>query len=408
MKRRVVAFVLSAALPASAHGQDGDAFRPYMTIRAGGAVYDNDGGIPGLELTNPSQFPFPHVSVGANINRYLGAEIAIDYAETHLGVAGVTSRVGEYASWSVLPQLRLRYPMLQDRLVPYMVGGVGVGIGGFNDRNALHQNIDISGAPDATMIGAVGAGLEYFLGPNVALGVEAKHVFGFETDIRFQGQTHALDQSQTLISGGFRVFLDDAGAPPRDATPAGGGDVDGLRGFVAFRTGIAFLPNADDNSTVKIDSVTRAHYGASAGVNLDRHWGVEVAWDYWEPELTAPGVGAVSEYALWTYLLQLRYRYPVLGDRVVPYALAGGGLGVAQVNDRRVPFETFRLAGDTHMTPIGAVGTGIEYYFNSNVAIGLESRYVFGFQNDVHVGTQSGTLANDSILVQASLRILFP
>jgi opacity protein-like surface antigen len=60
------------------------------------------------------------------------------------------------------------------------------------------------------------------------------------------------------------------------------------------------------------------------------------------------------------------------------------------------------------MTPIGAVGAGIEYYFNSNVAIGLESRYVFGFQNDVHVGTQSGTLANDSILVQASLRILFP
>jgi len=395
-------------LPSSARGQDGDGFRPYLTIRAGGAIYDGDGGVPGLELRSPSQFPFPHAAIGANFNKYIGAEVAIDFVETNIEIPGLTSRVGEYASWTVLPQVRLRYPLLDDRLVPYAVGGVGFGIGGFNDRNALHRNVDISGGPDATVIGAIGGGIEYFIGRNTAIGVEAKHVFGFDTDISFQGQTRSLDQSMTLFSAGFRVFLDDPGHAASTASAAPAGDIDAFRWYVAFRTGIGFLPNADDNAAIKTDTVTRAHYGASAGANFNRHWGAEIAWDYWEPELTAPGFGAVSEYALWTYLVQFRYRYPIANDRIVPYALAGGGLGVSQINDRRIPFEEFRLAGETHQTPIGVAGAGIEYFFNSNVAIGLEARYVFGFETDLTIGTQKSTLNNDSLLLEASLRILFP
>jgi hypothetical protein len=33
-----------------------------------------------------------------------------------------------------VPQLRLRYPFLDDRLVPYLVAGAGIAFTDFNDR----------------------------------------------------------------------------------------------------------------------------------------------------------------------------------------------------------------------------------------------------------------------------------
>jgi opacity protein-like surface antigen len=104
----------------------------------------------------------------------------------------------------------------------------------------------------------------------------------------------------------------------------------------------------------------------------------------------------------------VRYRFQVGNGRIVPYALAGGGLGWAQINDRRVTSDVYPLVNETHTSVVGSVGGGIEYMLNRNAAIGVESRYIFGFKNDVVVGGTKGTLDNSSLLVLAQLRLLFP
>jgi opacity protein-like surface antigen len=383
-------------------GADSGAVRPYLGLRLDRAIYDNPDSNVG-ELKNPSE-AMGGLTFGYNLGPHWGAELAVDFVEADLKIPGLTNRIGEYGTWTIIPQVRYRWPVRNGTIVPYVVGGAGIGIGELNDRDALRSNVPFGGSSDITPVGALGIGVEAFVNRNIALGVEAKHIFGLRTDVSFQGQNHRLNADQTLLSASMRVFLDEPA--PSEATMRDARQ--GNRFYAQLRTGGALLPGADDFSALTIQSPERVYFGFGVGVNLTENWGIEAGGDYWEPELRAPGFGEVGEYALWTVLAHARYRYPLGDGRVVPYALAGGGIGWSQSNDRRLPADVYPLVQETHASVVGSVGAGIEYMFNRSVALGVEGRYLFNFDNSVTIGNTKGRLDNDTLLFLAQIRVFFP
>src|SRR5690606_11567637 len=114
---------------------------------------------------------------------------------------------------------------------------------------------------------------------------------------------------------------------------------------------------------------TRAHdiIGGVAGVNLTRHLGFEVAVDSYERK-----VGDLSELSVIGISPQLRLRFPLWHDRLVPYAIAGIGMVVTQPNDARAAVHWTR--GKTQLFAAGTLGLGLEYFIHDNIAVGIEGR----------------------------------
>ena len=106
----LVIFVVVLAAPAWA--QDDDRTRYYLGLRGHGSN------------------PFTEVhdllgaSVGVNVNRYWGFELAAEGFERRLRLDG--KALGEYLLLPLVPQVRVRYPLLGGRLTPYALAGVGV------------------------------------------------------------------------------------------------------------------------------------------------------------------------------------------------------------------------------------------------------------------------------------------
>ena len=76
--------------------------------------------------------------------RHLGVELAADGFEINLRRPGLGT-VGEYAMYGLVPQVRVRYPVLDNRLVPYLVAGVGAGYAETNDIKASAGNVEVQG-----------------------------------------------------------------------------------------------------------------------------------------------------------------------------------------------------------------------------------------------------------------------
>ncbi len=345
------------------------------------------------------------MAFGANLNRHWGVELAVDYTETTIAPPGFTDSIGDYSIWTLIPQVRYRYPLLDEKLVPYVVVGAGVGIGEFNDRDPDFDRSLFVGGLDTSPVAAAGVGLEYFVANNIALGVEAKHVFLFATDVSVAGRQTELDLDSTFVSAGMRLFFDE----PTEGRKAGAsrsraGDSDELRGYIAFRTGSAFYTG----SAGLLESPALIDFGAAVGVNINRHWGVEISGELFETNLSAPGVGEIAEYSVATVLAHLRYRYPILNGRLVPYVLAGGGIAISEINDARQTFASVPLVEENSTKVIGSIGAGVEYFLSDNIAFGIESRHLFGIENDFSIGGERTTVDADAVLLSASLRILFP
>ena len=155
-------------------------------------------------------------SLGANFNRYLGAELSADVFERRINIDSFAS-VGEYGITALVPQIRLRYPLFDGRLTPYFVAGAGVAFGEFNDRKAgtFGKSVDA----DRTMpVGTVGGGIEYFIADSVAVGVEVKYLFAGNQDIRIDGVSYSNPIDSLFASFGLRLFYPERPtAPPLEA-----------------------------------------------------------------------------------------------------------------------------------------------------------------------------------------------
>ena len=53
--------------------------------------------------------------------------------------------IGEFAMYTGMPTLRGRYPVLDGRLTPYALAGLGFGYTEFNDRKQPGFGVDVGG-----------------------------------------------------------------------------------------------------------------------------------------------------------------------------------------------------------------------------------------------------------------------
>ena len=131
--------------------EDSDQFRTYIDWRVG--EFAPVWGV--LDLRG--------ISYGANFNRNWGGELALDFWQLNLEGPQGEEAIGEMAMWNLMPQLRFRVPLWNDRLVPYAVVGAGAVWSQFNDRTKDGTKYQIGNEEGWTFSVAGGVGVDFFL-----------------------------------------------------------------------------------------------------------------------------------------------------------------------------------------------------------------------------------------------------
>lgn len=380
--------------------------RPYFQLRLGQSVFTDPDSVPQAQLESPSIQPAFGATLGADIGRYFGVEFAGDYVKTALHHPD-DSLIGDYSTLSLLGQARLRYPLWNDRLVPYLFAGGGIGFGEFSGREDFDARI---GGSDWAPLGVAGAGTEYFVADNVALGLEAKYQFLFRPELDVNSSHPTLTADSFGLMASLRVYLDSLAqmSQPKGTPSTIARDSEALRGYLALRAGSGFFTDPKADSAVGLDDTSGLLGAVAVGMNFNRYLGAELAAEYTRAQLTAPVVGDVAGYPLWTILAQARLRYPVWDDRVTPYVVVGGGVGFGELGDRDTPFTRSGVGGDTKMSPVVAVGAGFEYFLEDNLAIGIEAKHSFLFDTEVEVNGRPADLRPDLVSITAGIRLFFP
>ena len=192
---RLLSWVLFLVVlaPVESQGEDSDQLRYYLGIRFG--------------ESNPATNAHDVVgfSLGANFNRYVGLELSGDFYELFVDTPAFGD-VGELGVLALVPQIRLRYPLLQDRLTPYFIAGAGVALTQFNDLKPPGFGLSISAGDTAKPIGTIGVGLEYFFADNIALGFEGKYLIASDQTVTIQGTPQQLAMDTAIATVALRMF----------------------------------------------------------------------------------------------------------------------------------------------------------------------------------------------------------
>lgn len=147
-------------------------------------------------------------SIGATIGRYVSVDLTADGYESKLTLPGFGG-IGEYAVFPFTVQPRFRYPLLDGRLEPYVLAGIGAEYAEIND---IPDNADVLHikARDIALVGDFGAGIEYFVMSSVSLGVETKYLISRGHTLRIGNEPSRQGNWDSLfLSIGIRVFLFD-------------------------------------------------------------------------------------------------------------------------------------------------------------------------------------------------------
>jgi opacity protein-like surface antigen len=389
------ALLILALSAAPAWAQDSDESRSYLHLRGHGS----------------SPFTDIHdllgASVGMNFNRYWGVELAVDGFERRLRVNGNNGdALGEYLVVPLVPQVRLRYPLLDGRLTPYVLGGVGAALTEFNDRKRPGFGVSVD-TPGSTVVGVVGGGFEYFLADNLAAGVEIKYLIAAEQTVRINGVARSEDLDSLYSAFGLRLFFPERKPAPRVDAP------DGIpaRFYIGAQLGFAMLTDSDSMPGIELDpepaALGPANYfiGGVVGVDIGRYFGVELMGGGYEVRVHVPGRGSVGEEAVYAIIPQLRARYPVLDGRLVPYAIAGVGAGYTEFNDRKPRGLGFDIDA-TSWGVAATVGAGLEYFIASNIGAALEARYLTSRGHTIKIADGRTESAHvDAMLLTVGLRV---
>ncbi|MBM3486935.1 MAG: porin family protein [Alphaproteobacteria bacterium] len=409
MRNLVRAPAVTAVLgaPVAAAAQDA-AIRPYFHLHFGRAWYTDTNVAPGVGLKSPTDEQVTGGALGFDYGRFLSLEAVVDFVETQLQSKPGTGKIAEYAAWTAMAQARLRYPLMNDRLVPYFLLGVGWGSGELNDRNVLHTGARVDGSLSSSFVGAVGGGIEYFLTNHIAFGIEGKHLFAFEPEIAVNRQPVDISLDSYYLTGGFWVYFDRAGGlMSAPASTAARADRDRGRWYVGLRGGTMVLPDNKSLPGVELLSPTDFAFGASIGYNINRHWGVEFAGEYSETNIEEGSLGVTAEYSFWTLLALLRYRYPVLDGRLVPYVLAGAGIGQGEFSDRTVPAGLSSLAGERDTKFVGSFGLGTDWFVSDKVALTAELKHTRPLKTDATVNGRDGSVKINPISLMIGVRVFW-
>ena len=373
LSARAVLLVSLVVGVTTARAEDADYFRTYLHWRS----YEADT-IWGVDDANG-------VSLGANLSRHWGVELALDSFQLPLKDS-LDRTVAEQTSISLVPQVRWRQPFLRDRLVPYLIAGGGTSFLQFNDRKSHGFNVDIDAEAWKWAL-TFGAGIEYFLDDEIAFGFEGKQVWIDPLDTRIGGQEDSFDMSSFMLSFGLRMYFcenqvralaDDRSAP----TPS--------RFYFGMRAGGRTMLDDNWGGGVKLvplaqsDSIgLNKHWGATFGVNLERNWSFEFALDGGETGIKVDDRYNIGEYSQTGIMPQIRYRWPITNGRWVPYALAGGGILYAEFNDAKPQSVLFPGVDPKGFHPVVRFGGGCEYFFTRNFSMGAEANYQYTWDQEI-------------------------
>lgn len=416
--RNLSFITLFSVMVASVEAWAGDSvdIRPYLQPRFGIEnsfhYYTQPNAVPGASLDSPSEEPHIGATLGVDLGRYWGIELAGDYVKTNL-VEASGKKAGDYAVTTLLGQLRFRYPLLQNKLVPYLLAGGGIGYGEFSGREDFSFN---GGGSDTVPLGVIGGGAEYFVSQNIALGIEAKYYFDFHPKIRL---SEAEERQKLTLDGvgvtmNMRVYLDQLAtgryAQLAELEPPAR-DSDAMRGYFSLRGGVAFLTDTDAVPGATFDSTSGPLADVSIGMNFNKHWGAELAFDYARTQLRSPTVGKITGYPIWTFAALARFRYPLLNDKLSPYILAGPGIGFGEIGDLDQPSSVTGFTGsggNQNRSIVAVFGAGVDYFIGHNVTFNIEVKRVVFFDTTVKLNGQPKTLSPEFVSLVAGIRVFFP
>lgn len=343
------------------YAEDADRLRPYLRFSSGDI--------------EPLWGVDDHWSlgVGLNFNRYVGAELAFDY---YLKDWGRPETIGEASSYHLLPELRLRYPLFKDRLVPYLIAGAGPSwIQGKDVKSSgFNQAVSLEGYSVSI---AAGAGVEYFIADNVTFDLEGRYLWVNPIDATVNGRSQSVDLSAALFTFGLRVYFDENN--PRLLVTQEPEPVSRL--YFGVRAGADFLTDGRWVSGVRLrpeqaawGDVASQTGGLLLGTDLGRNFGIEIAGDHINHSIDVDGLGPVAEYGQGWVLANLRLRLPI--GRWVPYFYAGAGVTYAEIKDYKPVSAGLTLESDS-FHPAMNVGAGVEYFVTRNFALNADARWAY-------------------------------
>jgi len=382
----VVVALLTAAV--AAYGQDSDQRRVYLGLRY-------EASPPGVTKARD----VGGVSLGMNLDANVGFELALDSWELKVG------DVAELSVLGILPQVRLRYPLWDDCLVPYFLAGVGMAVTQGNDGRAP---VDWRGTKtEVHVMGAVGGGLEYYLASNLAFGVEGKYLPSGNVAYRSTDESGRIDVSSGLLTIGLRVLYPELGAAPVPGAAA----EKKARFYLSVRSGGAYSVAGrvfeglrDEPEQSLFGSDLSVSFGASLGVDFGSYYGFELSLDNYELKLSdAHGVG-LGEYAVFSVGFQPRLRYLIREWNLQPYLSAGVGGEFAEFNDRTAVTKLEEVDAKD-VTVVGSFAAGVDYMLMSNFAIGVELKYIISRGHTFRIEDgpkRSGDL--DALLLSVGVR----
>ena len=317
--------------------------------------------------------------------------------------------LGEFGVVALVPQLRLRYPFLGDRLVPYLVAGIGVAFTDFNDRKPVVPRVSIDDAEQTRLVGTVGAGIEYYFADNLAVGVEVKYLAAGDTTLRIDGARESQQVASLFTTLGLRLLVPEHRPQP----PVALGEPAPRRLYLGVRAGAAISTDTDAFSNVDIRPEPPAYFGTgnqfwgvALGMDFGRYLGVELAAEGYEAVLATSALGSLTEVAVYSIVPQLRLRYPLLDGRLVPYAIGGVGASYVEKNDTKQPGMDLDIETSTWGLA-AAVGAGVEYFVASNIALGLEARYLTSRGHTIQInGGPEASGHYDAVTVALTLRVV--
>jgi opacity protein-like surface antigen len=343
-------------------------------------------------------------SFGADLSRHVGVELALDAYEKNFEPFGF--KQGEQSLISLVPQVRLRLPLAQDRIVPYVVAGAGIGWYDFNDPTEAGYGWSFDAQGTKFVISA-GLGIDLFLNEHVAFNLEGKYIWLDDIDVRGTPpgggptQTGTLNMSDFVGTFGLRAYVDNTqGLPLLDA-------VEKPPVRIYFIAGFGGGWNVDANWVpgVKLiqESASLGSVGQSIelgfGANFGRHWSFEIPVDYHESAIYFDNVqgitGNVGEFATYSAIPVLRFRYPSRNGNWVPFLMAGAGGMYYELNDKSDVISGFNV-GSKGIAFAFSAGAGVEYHFNPDVSIFGQAKYIQSFGNEIEIqglGEQSGDLS---------------
>ncbi|MBA4147009.1 MAG: outer membrane beta-barrel protein [Verrucomicrobia bacterium] len=369
--KRLFVFCVVGLVAFQARAYDSEIFRPYLHFRS--AEFNTVWGVN-------DGWGF---ALGANLNRHFGIELAIDTYE-HSLYEDVLDGIGEEAVFSLVPQMRLRYPFANDRWTVYGLFGLGPGFLQFNDRkgNAFGAEIEADGV---RLVTAVGVGLEYFVADNVTFNLEGKYMWIQDLEGSVDGRRYDIDMSAPLLTMGVRAYFIENHKRPLLLEESAIRN----RFYFGVRYGGSVLLDDQWAEGVSLSPEVSANFSRindfgsmTLGVDVGRDWGIELSGDFTEYTLNVDPYGAIGEYSVYTIVPHLRLRWPIKNGRWVPYVMAGMGVTYAEFNDRK-PVGLGVPVAASGFSPAVSAGAGFEYFIARNFSVNTDVRYLYTWDQKI-------------------------